>query len=304
MTWIKTEDGITSPHWKRRKLPEWEAQLMAQLGVTVMQRSFHTPGGCCCQWCTTRRAKRRANDEYQNGPRPNLTAEESAPAITYLRDAHASGLTCREIAEHLHLSYSYVSHLIAGHNKAMSRYTYKLVMGATWPEPRRSPGRWRGGNRVDSTGTLRRLAALNALGFSYRWMSERVGIADTQLANYVRGNRAVKWISRDVAEDVRVLYDKYQDQNPADHGMHPQRMAALINKHKRLLTPVPQCWDADTIDDPEAIAQWTGKCGSYAGYHAHRRYGIPACRPCKDAGNGNDRKRHAEKRRRLVESGS
>jgi len=25
------------------------------------------------------------------------------------------------------------------------------------------------------------------------------------------------------------------------------------------------------------------KCGTYAGYHRHRRYGVPACGPCKVA---------------------
>jgi hypothetical protein len=27
----------------------------------------------------------------------------------------------------------------------------------------------------------------------------------------------------------------------------------------------------------------TDKCGTYAGYHRHRRYGVPACAPCRVA---------------------
>lgn len=297
MTWIKSDDGRTSTHWERKKLPEWEAALMSRLGVTVMQRDYHVRRGCECDWCVSRREVRRVNREYRNGPRANLTPEEAVPAIARLHAAHAAGLTCRQLSEHLNLSYSYVSHLVNGANKAMSRYVFARIMGAVWPEPERAAGRCRGGTRVNSAGTLRRLVALNSVGFSYRWMSKRVGIADSQLANYVRGERAVNSISRDTAEDIKALYDKYRDQDPATLGMHAQQISSLIRKHQRLRSPGPMCWDDDTIDDPDAIPQWTGKCGTYAGYHQHQNHDIPPCEPCIRAAYEyraeKDRRRHA-----------
>ena len=43
-------------------------------------------------------------------------------------------------------------------------------------------------------------------------------------------------------------------------------------------------WDDDTIDDPAAFPDWTGKCGTPDGYDAHYKMKIlPSCQPCRDA---------------------
>lgn len=39
----------------------------------------------------------------------------------------------------------------------------------------------------------------------------------------------------------------------------------------------------DTIDDPAAFPDWTGQCGTAAGYSAHSRHHVPYCDPCRRA---------------------
>jgi hypothetical protein len=45
----------------------------------------------------------------------------------------------------------------------------------------------------------------------------------------------------------------------------------------------PDHWDDDTIDDPNAVPEYTGRCGSIVGALIHLRESIPMCPPCEQS---------------------
>jgi hypothetical protein len=286
---VRSADGVTTTHYRNKDIADpFEAALLDRLGVRVTQRDYHVRAGCGCEWCTRGRAIRARNRVYGKGPYRNLGREGSRPAIERIMEAHASGITARQIAETVGVSYPYICHLLCEDSRGLSRYVSDRVMAATWPEPERTArGNYRGrvGVRVSSLASRRMLAALNAIGFSYSFMGKVTGIACDQLAGYVRGNRGEAKISFGVAADIKLLYDKYNDQDPVACGVNKQSVVSLQRKHARLRTPVPACWDEETIGDPNALPQWTGKCGTYAGFCQHYKYKIPVCEPCRKAGS-------------------
>lgn len=50
-------------------------------------------------------------------------------------------------------------------------------------------------------------------------------------------------------------------------------------------------WDEDTLDDPDAAPDWTGRCGTPGGAEAHRRRGTPTCQACRDVRTAAQRAR-------------
>ncbi|MCQ9186232.1 hypothetical protein KMT30_45815, partial [Streptomyces sp. IBSBF 2953] len=78
---------------------------------------------------------------------------------------------------------------------------------------------------------------------------------------------------------------------PAEHGAS-QGGITRARRHALAHGWAPVgAWDDDTIDDPGAHPDWTGKCGTTEGFWAHRYIDAPACGPCRDAFNASERER-------------
>lgn len=106
------------------------------------------------------------------------------------------------------------------------------------------------GSLIDATGTLRRVHALHALGWSRRALSARLGVRHNTLAMIERQQR----VSGTMARAVRDVYDELWDQAPPS-GTQQERAAITLTlaraaEHGWL---VPACWNDDELDDPAAV---------------------------------------------------
>ncbi|MGW1840812.1 hypothetical protein [Streptomyces sp. NPDC002067] len=132
---------------------------------------------------------------------------------------------------------------------------------------------------TSAVGTTRRLQALVAGGWRQRVLSAGLHMAPQNFRLVIKADA----VTVRTARAVRALYDEWWAADPADHGAS----AAGITRARRAATaagwaPVG-AWDDDTIDDPAALPDWTGQCGTYEGCQAHYRLDIPPCLPCRTA---------------------
>lgn len=139
---------------------------------------------------------------------------------------------------------------------------------------------------VRSVGTQRRLRALVAAGFSQVWLAENTGRSHAELNNFMVRDR--KTVLRQHATEVEQLYRKVSGSDPVELGV-PEKAVKYSKTVARKRGYEPSlCWDDDTIDDPDAIPEWTGMCGTEDGYRIHIRetlFGdseMPPCDACRD----------------------
>jgi hypothetical protein len=86
-----------------------------------------------------------------------------------------------------------------------------------------------------------------------------------------------------VARAVRALYDELWRADPREHGVDNQAYSRTRNHAAAHGWAPVGAWDDDTIDDPAAFPDWTGRCGTPEGYSDHYRLDIPYCLPCREA---------------------
>jgi len=100
------------------------------------------------------------------------------------------------------------------------------------------------GVRVDSTGSLRRLRALHAIGWTQTEIARRIGWTPQNLNRYFISEPEM--INRGTAVDIARVFDQLQlIPGPSER--------ARRHAKKRGWAP-PLAWDEDTIDDPLAVA--------------------------------------------------
>jgi len=106
------------------------------------------------------------------------------------------------------------------------------------------------GQKVEPTGTGRRLQALVALGWSVGQISSRTGLDRQRLdaAIHFRG------ITTDTRDRVAAAYDELWDQAPPQSNQR-ERIAYSRSRKRAALNgwALPLAWDDDAIDDPRAM---------------------------------------------------
>jgi transcriptional regulator with XRE-family HTH domain len=133
---------------------------------------------------------------------------------------------------------------------------------------------------VSALGSVRRLQALVAAGWPQAHLAQEVGIAERNMSALLRSDR----VYAGTARTIRDVFGALWNADPVGHGATP----GGINRSRRRAAAngwaPPAAWDDDTIDDPQAHPDWTGKCGTPEGYNAHYAYQIlPTCQPCRTA---------------------
>jgi len=150
---------------------------------------------------------------------------------------------------------------------------------------------------VPSIGTRRRLRGLVSAGYSQRWIATNVLYNGQQShAAFVAGNQIIvgmyDTISLSMAEKVHKLTDRFEIVTPASQGVVDWVIKKSSEYARRHEWAPLNCWDDDTIDNPDAVPQYTGECGTVAGYRLHRAIGdkhwsgaryVLGCRACRTA---------------------
>jgi transcriptional regulator with XRE-family HTH domain len=207
---------------------------------------------CRCVPCTdaAANAERRRRLDAHIGAAPRRV--DAGPVRAHIAELQAQGLGYRRVAALAGLSASTIAKII---NRDPSRADGAPQLRVA-PETaqrilavRASLDVVSDGAVVDGTGTLRRLRALHARGWSRRGLAARLGVEHNALAHIERTGTA----SGRLARAVRDLYEELWDQAPP--SATPRERAAVTRTlrwaESHRWAP-PASWDDDRIDDPAA----------------------------------------------------
>lgn len=206
---------------------------------------------------------------------------DAAPARAHVRMLMDYGIGWKRIAEMAGVGRGTVEKLLYGArhrgmepSKGLRPETARRLL-AVQPEGARLGG----GVSVDATGSHRRIRALVAAGWPQAQLADRLGMQRSNFGKTMRSERVLASTER----AVRNLYDQLWRADPRDHGVTPQGCSRARNYARTQQWAPVGAWDDDTIDDPAAAPDWTGRCGTPQGYSAHYQIGIPVCQPCRSA---------------------
>lgn len=146
--------------------------------------------------------------------------------------------------------------------------------------------------RVPASGTIRRVQAMAVAGWPISRTFREAGLAPQTTGRVM----TARFVSADVARAIAAVYARYSGASPGLCGVSHIHARAARDRATAAGWAPPAAWDDDTIDDPEAIPQWTGHCGTSRGADIHARHGTPLCPPCQAA---DTRRRLAREARAL-----
>lgn len=232
-----------------------------------------------------RRARDRQRDKLRNLGRPaRVTDEEFARVKALLAKAHAYGMSDRMIARQVGLDWKVPWRVRTGYSKRVWRATYEKLMTLRPEEPnfRSHPSRTKipQGFRVPAVGVQRRLRALRADGFTSDWIASELGVTPDAVSKLAADFRGFVFAS--THSDVDALYRKTGAFRPADVGITVSASRRAMTWAKRYGWVSRSCWDEGTIDDPGALPDWTGVCGTPFGPLQHKLDEVPLCGRCAD----------------------
>lgn len=100
---------------------------------------------------------------------------------------------------------------------------------------------------VDGTVTRRKLAALQAIGYSLTDIANRLGRAQQSVSETLHSDAPVHWTTE---RAVARVYNELHDTRPDGHYAHRTRLRA-----QRLGYAAPACWDCieDTAERPKGV---------------------------------------------------
>lgn len=249
--------------------------------------------GCRCYVCGYARStydERRAKAIIAGTWQPYVDAE---PVRAHIRDLRACGMGLRRIAAVAHDERQRLTAIVNGRPERgtapQARVRPHIAAAVLAVEP--TLDNLGPSTIIDATGIRRRLQALVAHGWPQARLAARLGWSPANFALLIREQRA----TARTALGVRALYDELWQADSREHGVDAQAYSRARNHAaSRQWAPVV-AWDDDRIDDPAAFPNWTGRCGTVAGFYAHRSVDVPPpCGPCREALNASRRKSEAE----------
>lgn len=242
-------------------------------------------GKCRCPACSAAAKAYNRNRKRQVAYGRWETYIDAQPVRDHIQILRAAGLGAPTIADRAGVSRGVLDSVLYGKphrnmppSKRMRPEAAMKILAVTVDAPK-PPGA-----QVNSLGSQRRLQALVARGWPRARLTVFLGMErSARCFNLtVAGDKYLVLASTAVA--VRELYDRLWNQDPREHGVIPHSYARAVNFARSQGWASPGCWDDDTIDDPLAFPEWTGRCGTRAGYDLHYRDRIlPACPPCREA---------------------
>lgn len=169
------------------------------------------------------------------------TMIDARPAHEHIRALRAAGVGLRRLEELTALPHRTLFEVSRREPGVITRTTAEAILSVPIPATPHDPivaeNRY-----IDPTGTIRRLQALAAIGYSARNLSRRCGHNDTYFGPMLAGKRT--FITARLARKVDALFQDLQ------HTPGPDKRTRT--KALELGWPPPLAWDEETIDDPAA----------------------------------------------------
>lgn len=228
-------------------------------------RANGSPGyrpSCNCDLCTPIRRSRKKHDRVnrQLGRAAYCDSTAARQRISELRKT----MGCTDIAAAVNTSAAHIREIASGRQTRIRRTTHNKIMSV---RPSRT-----GGLYIDATGTVRRLRALQAIGHTIDTIAAATKTHKSRIQPLIQGQPRLR---QKVADRVKQAYEALAKQ--------PGTAARPRNRAAAEGWAPPGAWDEDTIDDPNAHAEWTGYCGTDRGWWIHRLERLPMCPPCEAA---------------------
>ena len=212
------------------------------------QRTTYNAHRCRCAPCTDAAREYRLHRNRaaaQEKWNPELSRfVDATPARQHVLNLHAQGMTYQAIAKLASLGQTFVTYLVNG--KAgrdapparMRREQSDRILAIQF-DPLKAA------ERIDATGSRRRVRALIAVGWTVREIAHALGIEYNTLR--VHRDSFSQRIDAGRAKQIRELYTRWWNVTPTGPGAERARSTA-----KRKGWAPPMAWDDDTIDDPQA----------------------------------------------------
>lgn len=261
------------------------------------RHSTYTHHKCRCIPCTVAmnawEAHRRRQTAYGRW-QPYVSA---IPIRTHVRTLIAAGMTWNQIATAASVNRRVITHLMLGAGpgrppaRRMRPGNAHAILAV--PIPAQPPAD--GHAITDPTGPRRKLQALVSGGWPLRHLARQAHLDLHTVSDCIHGRGQVR---AGTAYAIHVLYGQLWNADPATAGVRAQdvRNAHRLAASRRWAPPL--AWDDDSINDPAAQPDWTGRCGSTGGYYDHSQLGTPTCQPCRDAVNAAASQRKFKRRAR------
>lgn len=244
-------------------------------------RAKYVVESCRCTPC--KRANRR---EENHRTRMHIYGRwqpyvDADPVRAHVATLEAYGLGWKRIARLAGVSTGCMSKLLYGHpqrglapSKRVRPETAAKILAVT-----AAADVLAGHSTIDGTGTRRRLQALCAAGWPQAQLARRLRMTPANFGDTLRGRDVYVSTARAVTQ----LYEALWRADPREDGVDNQAYSRSRNHARDERWAPVGAWDDDTIDDPAAEPDWTGRCGTPGGYNDHYRFKIPTCARCRAA---------------------
>ncbi|MFF7991736.1 hypothetical protein ACFZDG_18325 [Kitasatospora xanthocidica] len=229
--------------------------------------------GCRCYTCAWARHQYQVRLDTLKAAGRWQPYIDAAPARAHLQQLRAQGLGLRRIQDLSGVHRTGLQKILHG-QPTIRPATARAILRTRPALDDYAPAAV-----IDATGTTRRLQALLAAGWPFAYLAVRLGRTRGNFSSLLRRAR----VQAHTARAVSGLYDELWLTDPATRSVDPEAGARARACAASYNWAPPGAWDEDTIDDPAAAPDWTGACGTTAGYSAHQRAGTTTCPPCRAA---------------------
>ena len=202
-------------------------------------------------------------------------------AVRRIRIWRQKGILWRIMSDRTGISMAQLQNIESGMRGYIRVGTHSKIMSARFTSQDVS--------KFSGLGVRRRLQALAAVGYTTVTLAEITNRDHTYIHAIMTGKNARNFVNRPVGLAVHQAYEKYASIDPRTLGQSERATTYAKNIAVKHSWGAPKDWDDDTIDDPDAWPEFTGKCGEVKGIMIHLRDGIPMCRRCTDIMNNGRR---------------
>jgi hypothetical protein len=238
--------------------------------------STYTHQKCRCLKCTVRMNAWEANRRRQKAYGTWNPWADAEPVRAHVQAVLDAGLTRAQVAAAAPVNAKVIDHLLDNSSRRIRPANATALLGVQVPAIPPAGGV----ALTDATRPRRELQALIAGGWPMSHLVRRSRLDLHTIVDIIYGRRQAR---AGTAHTIHVLYGQLWDQFPAEHGVRPHDIARSQRTAAKHHWAPALAWDDDTIADPEAQPDWTGRCGTTGGYYDHSQLGTPTCQPCRDA---------------------
>lgn len=216
-------------------------------------RAAYSTDGCRCAPCKeANRVGSYRNRKTKAYGRSEHNMVDAEPARQHIKELNEKGWGVKRIARSVGVGESTVWRIAYGEPgktlppQRILESTNQKIMSFD-PEER---DRWEGtvNERIDSTGTKRRIQALMSCGYSMTLIAKTMGGNKNVIVEILKSER----VRLSTAEAFKAVYDKLWDVEPPRETSFEKKAYTMSKKMAQANGWLPpMAWDDDLMDDPE-----------------------------------------------------